>query len=574
MSLKCPAEVSRWMCLSTLSLALALAMASSARAQALSSPDAARLLRQATFGPTPDSIAHVQQVGVDGFLTEQFASPIISYPDLADWPGTRPMTCTGTCARDNYTMFPLQTHFFRNALYGQDQLRQRVAFALSQILVVSGRDVTLSSWMRPYQELLYERAFGNYRDLLRDVTLNPAMGAYLDALNNRCQNRVPAQLTVCRTGQTGKPNENYAREVLQLFSIGLEQLNQDGTRILDGNGRPIPTYTQDTVEEFARVFTGWVLAPALPGPPEVGGTVPNYRNPMRQHLDSQAREDYHDRGAKTLLNGFAVAAGQAAADDLTLAMANIAGHPNVAPFIGKQLIQHLVTSNPSPAYVARISAVFAANVDSPTQLQEVVRAILQDPEARGDAPPDLTAGYLTEPVLFITDFLRLFNVASFDRSGQSDGVLNSLSLGNNYQIGSAQLSQDVFNSPSVFNFYPPDALLPGDANILAPEFRLYSSSTALRRANFVGRLVFLGIAPGGDRTLGTSIDLSPYAAMAGDPATLVANLGQLMLQGSMSWSVYGIIVNRISAIPANQPLQRAQEAVYLLATLPSYSVER
>ena len=162
---------------------------------------------------------------------------------------------------------------------------------------------------------------------------------------------MPANANVCRNGLKSQPNENYAREILQLFSVGTFVLNQDGTRALDGNGNPISTYDQKTVEEFARVFTGWVLAPALPGPPEVGGTVPNYRDPMVLHKDSQGREDYHDRGPKTLLNGVQLPGGQAADQELNAAIDNIADHPNVAPFITKQLIQHLVTSNPSPEYV-------------------------------------------------------------------------------------------------------------------------------------------------------------------------------------------------------------------------------
>jgi uncharacterized protein (DUF1800 family) len=566
-------DAGRWIRVLTLTLTLASASPGLAQESPTQS-DAARFLRQSTFGATPDLIAHVQQIGFEGFLAEQFAAPTTSYPDLPDWPSTRPATCVGACARDNYTMFPLQAHFFKNALHGQDQVRQRLAFTLGQILVVSGREVPLSSWMRPYQELLYQRAFGNYRDLLRDVTLNPAMGNYLDMVNSRCQARVPAQLEVCRNGQTGKPNENYAREVLQLFSIGVEMLNQDGTPMLDASGRPIPTYTQETVEEFARVFTGWILAPALPGPPEVGGTVPNYRDPMRVRLDSLGREDYHDRGPKTLLNGFSLPGGQPTTDELNAAITNITTHPNVAPFISKQLIQHFVTSNPSPEYVARVAAVFTANRDSPTQLQEVVRAILLDRDVRGETPWDPAFGHLTESVLFMTNFLRLFGVASFDRAGPSDGVLNSLSLGNNYQIGSAQMSQDVFNSPSVFNFYPPDAPLPGEQGLVGPEFRLFSSSTALRRANFVSRMVYQGIAPGGDRTAGTSIDLSAYVAMASEPATLVNTLSQLMPQGWMSWNAFAIIVGRIGAIPASMPLQRVQETVYLMATLPSYYVER
>jgi uncharacterized protein (DUF1800 family) len=539
----------------------------------LSSVEATRFLQLSTFGPTPDLIAHVQEVGFEAFLNEQFAAPPTDYPNLPDWPAARPATCTGACQRDNYTMYPLQVHFFKNALYGPDQLRQRAAFALGQILVASGREVPLSSWMRPYQQLLYQRAFGNYRDLLYDVTLNAGMGNYLDVVNNRCQRRDPPNVNVCRNGQVGKPNENYAREVLQLFSIGVDVLNADGTPVLDPSGNTIPTYTQETIEEFARVFTGWIFAPALPGPPEIGGTVTNYRDPMVVRRDSLGREDYHDRGSKTLLNGLQLPAGQTAVEDLRAAIANIAGHPNVAPFISKQLIQHLVTSNPSDGYVRRVADVFVANADSPTQLQEVFRAILLDHEAIGDSAGGKRYGHLFEPALFMTNFLRLFNVASFDRLGPSDGVLNSVSIGN-YQIGSSQLSQDIFNAPSVFNFYPPNATVPGEESLLGPEFRLYTSSTALRRANFVSRMVYQGIPVAGDRPAGTSIDLRPYMDLASDPSALVARMNELLLYGTMPSEIRTIITARITAIPATRLMQRVQEAVYLVATLPDYQVGR
>ena len=341
-------------------------------------------------------------------------------------------------------MYALQQHFFLNALSGQDQLRQRVAFILGQILVTSAVDIPLPSWMRSYQQLLYRSAFGNFRQLLYEITLNPTMGRFLDMLNNRCQTPTPANANVCRNGLKSQPNENYAREILQLFSVGTFALNQDGTRALDGSGNPISTYDQKTVEEFARVFTGWVLAPALPGPPEVGGTVPNYRDPMVLHKDSQGREDYHDRGPKTLLNGVQLPGGQSADQELNAAIDNIADHPNVAPFITKQLIQHLVTSNPSPEYVKRMANVFVANRTSATQLFEVVRAILLDPEARGDSKDPATIpnyGKLREPAQFITNILRAF-------TAKSDGVLNSLNVGGS-AIGSADMNEDLFNAPSV-----------------------------------------------------------------------------------------------------------------------------
>jgi uncharacterized protein (DUF1800 family) len=530
-----------------------------------------RFLEQSTFGPTSQLIAHVQGLGFDAFLKEQFAAPMSNYPELDFWPQTRPTNCTGDCQRDNYTMYLLQRHFFFNALYGQDQLRQRVAFALGQILVVSAVDVPLPSWMRGYQQLLYAEAFGNFRQLLYDVTLNPAMGRFLDMLNSRCQTRTPPDVNVCRNGLRSKPNENYAREILQLFSIGTFLLNQDGTRQLDGNHQPIPTYDQDTVEEFSRVFTGWILAPALAGPSGVGGTVPNYRDPMRVRRDSQGRDDYHDRGAKALLNGLTLPQGQSQEQELNAAIGNIIDHPNVAPFISKQLIQHLVTSNPSPGYVARIAGVFAANRNSPTQLQEVVRAILLDPDARGDfkdpaAEPNY--GKLREPVLFITNILRAFNATS-------DGVLNSR-VGSS--IGSADMSQDVFNAASVFNFYPPTARVPGEEGVLGPQFAIFSSLTSLRRDNFVNRVIFSTIprstSPSTDRPTGTSIDLSSWDSLASDPDRLIDELNWLLLHGTISEEMRQIVRDAVSSIPGSNRRLRVRTAIYLIATSAQYQVQR
>src|SRR5499433_876607 len=257
--------------------------------------DTVRFLEQSTFGPTSDLIARTLQLGFEAALAEQAAAPMTEYPDLPFWPQTRPTSCTGDCQRDNYTLYQLQRHFFTNALFGQDQLRQRIAFALGQILVTSAVDVPLPSWMRGYQQLLYSEAFGNFRQLLYDVTLNPAMGKFLNMLNNRCQT-IPANKTICVTNGSSQPNENYAREILQLFSIGLFMLNSDGSRQLDA-GNPISTYDQTTVTEFARVFTGWTNASPLPGPAATIPTVPNYRDPMVQHKSGQI-EDWHDRGAK------------------------------------------------------------------------------------------------------------------------------------------------------------------------------------------------------------------------------------------------------------------------------------
>jgi len=538
--------------------------------------DTIRFLEQSTFGPTSDLIAHTQQLGFEAALDEQAATPITDYPDLPFWPQTRPTSCTGDCQRDNYTLYQLQRHFFTNALFGQDQLRQRVAFALGQIVVTSAVDVPLPSWMRGYQQLLYSKAFGNFRQLLYDVTLNPAMGRFLNMVNNRCQTGTPPDANVCRNGLKSQPNENYAREILQLFSIGTFVLNQDGTRAVDGAGNPIPTYDQNTVEQFAKVFTGWVLAPALPGPADVGGTVPNYRDPMVLHKDSQGREDYHDRGPKTLLNGVQLPGGQSADQELNAAIDNIADHPNVAPFISKQLIQHLVTSNPSNAYVQRIAQVFAATRTSATQLFEVVRAILLDPEARGDAKDPSTLpeyGKLREPVQFITNVLRAFNA-------QSDGVLDSVSVtvqNSSSAIGSADMNQDVFNAPSVFSFYPPGARVPGE-NVLGPQFVLFSSLTSLRRNNFVNKVIFSTIAAAPpNRPSGTSIDLSAWIPLANDPNNLIDTLNTLLLHGTMSDDMRQSVLIAVTSIPASNDSNRrtrVQTAIYLILTSSQYQVQR
>jgi uncharacterized protein (DUF1800 family) len=529
--------------------------------------DAQRLLEQATFGPKPTLTASVQSGGIESFLDQQLYAPMQDYPDLPFWPQTRPTTCIDDCQRDNYSYYPIQRHLFANALSGQDQLRQRVAFGLSQILVTSETDVPLPAWMRSYQQLLYRGALGNFRQLLFDATLHPTMGRFLDMLNNRCQKGTPVNANICRNGLTSQPNENYSREVLQLFSIGTYLLNPDGTRKLDAGNNPIPSYDQKTVEEFARVFTGWILAPALAAPAESGATtVPNYRDPMVQHLDSSSREDYHDRGDKALLNGTHLTAGRTALQDLNDAIDNIAYHPNVAPFISKQLIQQLVESNPSPAYVARISAVWTANRFSNTQLFEVVKAILLDPEARGDNRDPLTApnyGKLREPVLFMTNILRSLNATS-------DGVLNSPGGG----IGTADMSEDLFNAPSVFNYFPPGARVPAE-NAAGPEFAIFSSLTALRRDNFVNQVVFSTIAPSPpNRPVGTSIDLTPFNPLAANPDQLLDALNNLMLHASMSAAMRQSIKGAVSAISATNSISRVRTAVYLIATSSQYQVQR
>ena len=507
----------------------------------LETADIVRFLEQSTWGPTPKLVEHVRRIGFDSFLNEQFETPMSSYPDMPLYPTARdPVTCPNgsDCQRDNYTPYQLQNRFFLNALYGQDQLRQRVAFALHQIIVVSGLEIRLPAWFTPYLQLLDRHAFGNFRPLLREVTVNPAMGRYLDVIGNTKANS----------------NENYARELLQLFSVGTVRLNLDGTPQLDGNGQPIPTYSQKTVNNFSRVFTGWKLAAApLPG-------TPNYLDPLI------ANESLHDTDAKVLLRGFKLPPGQSAADDLEAAITNIFNDSNIGPFISKQLIQHLVTSNPSLAYVARVASVFNGGwLMKRGDMKAVIKAILLDEEARGVLKTDPAYGRLRHPVQFITNILRMFHPRSADGSTSSDGYLSPRS---------AMMGMDLFKPPSVFSYFSPATVVPGSDGVRGPEFGIFATSTALQRANFVNTIVFSNIPVSEDAPAGTSIDLSGMEALAGDPGQLVQALDELLLHGSMSEGMRKSVITAVSAVPPSNPLRRARTAVYLVATSSQYQVQR
>jgi uncharacterized protein (DUF1800 family) len=519
-----------------------------------SAADTARLLEQATFGVTASDVSHVQSVGFNAYLAEQLAATTSQYAGFSYTPHTAPVGCrtdpatptdaSSICARDQYSLFQVQRQFFMNALNDSDQLRQRVAFALSQIFVVSGTKVYEAYGMADYQNMLLDDAFGNYRDLLQDVTLSPVMGAYLDMADNYKSN--PARGTA--------PNENYGREVLQLCSIGLYELNPDGSQMLDSSGAPIPTYDQSVVIGFAAVFTGWSFPP-LPGATSSPGNPVNYDGLM------VAFDSEHEPGPKTLLDGFTIPAGQTSAQDLKMALDDIFNHPNVGPFIGKQLIQHLVTSNPSPAYVGRISAVFADNGSGVRgDLGAVVKAILLDPEARGDAPATSGFGHLREPALFIASVLRSLG-------GQSDGVLP--------RSASSNMGQPIYSAGSVFNFYPPSFVLPG-SQTLAPEFGIDNAATALAGANFVNTVIMKGGAtadPTVTGSTGTSIDLTPLADIT-DPNALIAQLNQSLMHGSLSSAASGIILAAVNAQSATDPLAAARTASYLMLTSAQYQVER
>lgn len=503
--------------------------------------DIARLLEQASFGPSDQAIAAVRQLGINGWINQQFDTPATSYGDFPYVPGAVPPTCDSICQRDNYTLFQLQLSFFRNAITAADQLRQRVAFALQQILVVSGLGNNLAYANAEYQNLLLSLAFSNFETILTEITLNPTMGRYLDMVNN------------------GKPltandqaNENYARELLQLFSIGLYQLNQDGSVQTDGTGRPAPSYDEDVIKGFARVFTGWTY------PPQPGAVSQRY-NPTYYKGRMVVDPGNHDTGAKTLLNGTVLAAGQTPDKDLADAIRVILMHSNVGPFIGKQLIQKLVTSNPSPAYVSRVAAAFADNGQGVRgDMKAVIRAILLDPEARGGMKQDPLYGHLKEPVLFITHLMRALG-------GSSDGVyLRSQSTG---------MGQNVMMAPSVFNFYAPDYMLQN--GLLAPEFGIHDANAAFASANFAYQLIYGNGAaadPAVAGSTGTRLDLTPFTALASDPAQLVDRLDVLLTHGTLSPSARSSIINAVAALTGSS--DRARLAMYLLGTSSQFQVEQ
>ena len=487
---------------------------------------AVRFLEQTTFGPTPSLIAHVQVVGFDAFLNEQFAAPVTTLPfDINT-------VQNGT----------VQNFFYSNAIAGQNQLRQRMAFALGQIFVVSGLKITSNSTTPSYnglaawQQMLEQDAFDNYAKLLRDATLSPVMGNYLDMANND------------KPSNGKNPNENYAREVLQLFSIGLYDLNPDGTLKTDTSGQPINSYDQDVVEGYAHLFTGWTY-------PLKAGATQQKHNPQYYGGPMVVVETNHDTSAKEILGGVTLPAGQSSSVDLDAGLAAIANHPNVGPFICKQLIQRLVKSNPSAAYVKRVSDVFANNGSGARgDLRAVTRAILLDAEARaGDDGTAATAdaGHLREPALYITSVMRALNATT-------DGT-RLVTYGSN-------MGQNILYPSSVFNYFHPNYVIDG-TNMVGPEFELLGPSTAIARANFVADLTLSTIS-------GQAVDYSSWTALAADPNKLMDALNGLFLHGQMSSAMRDAILTAVNAVPSNQPDARAKQALYLVLTSPQYQTQQ
>jgi len=469
---------------------------------------AQRLLRQATFGPTAVEMAAVQTNGIDYWLAQQFQMPQSQIADGLDSNAVR-------------------AQLFLNMATGADQLRQRVMFALGQTLVVSAGKNVNGYELIPWVRLLSNHAFGNYRTLLREVTLSPAMGKFLDLANS--------------TGgmATVAPNENYPRELLQLFSIGIWQLKQDGT-YLTVAGQPVPAYNQATITEVARALSGWTY-PSVPGAP--------YRSQNPEHFEGlmEPRPANHDRGAKTIL-GTTIPANQSVTDDLEDVIDIVFAHPNVPPFVATRLIRSLVTSNPTAAYIKRVADTFADNGHGVRgDLKAVVTAVLTDPDAD---LPELTDGRLLDPVLHVIGLGRALG-AQFGDPNQFMYVL-------------ANLGQAPLNPASVFSFYSPLAPLPGDPALFGPEFMIYPPALAVHRANFTYGLL------GGQFGSSFSVNLTPFVAVAGNPQVLVELVNQRLLQGRMSPELFALLVTSAQAI--TDPTQRAFGALYLAAISSEFMV--
>jgi uncharacterized protein (DUF1800 family) len=520
-----------------------------------------RFLNQATFGATE---AEAQRFGAlddpaeyARWIDEQLvAAPSLQLPYLqAALPD--PIPAGFKIRQLNKQRVDI---WFQNVLHGDDQLRQRVAWALSQIMVVS--QVALEEYplgLADYYDTLSRDALGDFRTLMQDVTLHPMMGVYLSMLGNQKPD----------SKHNIRPDENYAREFMQLFTVGLVQLNPDGTPQRDALGQPIPTFDQAVIEGFANVFTGWRWACAAGSPANCGfgnshATVANQVRPM------QAFADQHATGAKLVLAYPGAArtslpAGQTAAQDLADALDDVFNHPNVGPFIGRQLIQKLVASNPSPAYVQRVSAVFDDDgTGRRGNLAAVVRAILLDDEARG-APGGAAAGKVREPVLRLTQLWRAYDAKA--ASGKYLHVDPTTNFG-----------QGPLTAPSVFNFFspfyaPPGAI--GDQDLVAPELQLATEYQDTVMANYFYAQAFKRNSRShvSDHDA-IVIDIEHDLPYAPTPSSLVASVANRLLGGQASDTLRAQVERQVARVSASNAQQRVAEAVWLVTTSPEYAVQR
>ncbi|MEM9727948.1 MAG: DUF1800 domain-containing protein [Myxococcota bacterium] len=506
---------------------------------------ASRLLSRATFGAAYEEIRSAAILGPEAWVEDQFAQPTTTHVEVSN----ALIDTFGEDAEDPAAFWRLA--WWNATMNAEDQLRQRIAFALSEIFVVSA---TVEELAEPppalsiYYDMLLEHAFGNFRDLLTDVTLSPFMGIYLSHVNNARAN--PARNTF--------PDENYAREVMQLFSIGLFELNNDGSEKLDGEGMPIPTYDNEDIREFAKVFTGLSFG----GPEASFGN----REPVLE-LPMQMFETAHEPGEKRLLGGVVLPAGQPGLTDIDAAIDNLFNHPNVGPFIGRQLIQRLVTSNPSPEYIERVARAF--NETPRGDMKRVVRAVLLDPEATAPPGTNDDFGKLREPFVRYVALNRQLNATSEDGETFANLALLVQEL----------TRQHVFTSPSVFNFFSP-SFRPSaefvERDLVGPEFQITTSSGIVAVTNLIAFSILDEPMQIGDGFPGVTLDLSDFQALADDPVALVDRLDLVFTYGTMSDSTKEAIVAAVS-VPRDEDDftddRRTEVAIYLTLVSPDYATE-
>jgi uncharacterized protein (DUF1800 family) len=526
---------------------------------AITRADAFRFLNQATFGATEADAQAVISMGYASWIDQQLQRPAsLELPHVQAVFATYPPGADFTRLHEDRIDI-----WLRNALQAPDQLRQRVAFALSEIMVISQLSPLVGyPWgSASYYDMLAQNAFGNFRVLMEDVTLHPAMGVYLSMLGNQKPD----------VARNIRPDENYARELMQLFTIGLVQLDLDGSVRRDGQGNPLPTYDQQVIEGFAHVYTGWNFA----GAPSFALARPTIQN---QTMPMQAYAEQHDTGAKRVLDypGAAftqIPAGQAPQQDLDDALDNIFRHPNVAPFISKQLIQRLVTSNPSPQYVERIARVFENDgAGRRGELGAVVRAILLDSEARA-APAAATAGRLDEPLLRLTRIWRAWGARS------QSGRLNAQNI-------PGFIGQGPLQAPSVFNFFSPFHAPPGeilDQGLVAPEAQLATEYLTSLLTNYFFILSFCyntapvqgcpAVPPALAPDL-VVIDTGPERAVAADSAALVQRVADRLAGGVISPVLRAEARAMVDRVPATEVSLRVAEALYLVSTSPELALQR
>ncbi|MFN0121366.1 MAG: DUF1800 family protein [Blastocatellia bacterium] len=480
-----------------------------------SSVAAGRLLEQTTFGPTPQLMTYVKQIGASAWLDEQFNAPESVFPN-------------GNATTANELMDQFYLHF----AMGQDQLRQRVLYALSEIIVISRNKNYYPNMQIPWLRILSQNAFGNYKNLLREITLDASMGNYLDMVNS------------LKPGVAGGANENYPRELMQLFSIGLSQLNLDGSLKLDANGKPIPTYNQTDIRQLALALTGWTFNTA--------NGAPQYPNPNYYPGPMVPLAAYHDMSSRSFL-GQTIPAGQPMQKDLDDVIEVIFNHPNVGPFIATRLIRALVTSNPTPGYIARVAAVFNDNGQGVRgDLKAVVRAILLDSEARNDTPgPDF--GRLRTPVMFHIALFRALG-ATIPQPQQIAYVYESMGEG-------------LLNAPSVFGHYSPMYRIPKQTPPLAgPEFQILGPGELVNRVNFTYN--YMNYYQSG------IWDLQWLFSLGTDHNACVNAVDNLLLYGRMSAGLRQALLTALqtSASAGADAKTRALTVLYLTTTSGEYQV--